>query len=155
MCREVIKEVPVERIVPIEREIPIEIHVQSPIDRVIEVIKEVPTTRMEEKVVQVTNEVLKTVNVDKIVERNVETIKEVHAGPEKIVPVQVEKIVEVPILVNVPQVFPSLDRPNMHTHRTVLLTFPVECLDVLSLCLGLAGCVHVCVLCDCCVCSFL
>jgi len=35
---EVIKEIPIEKIVPLTHEIPIEIHVQSPIDRVIEVV---------------------------------------------------------------------------------------------------------------------
>ena len=38
---------------------------------------------------------LKLVNVDRIVERNIETIKQVHAGPERIVPIHVEKIKEV------------------------------------------------------------
>jgi len=101
---EIIKEVPVERVVTIEKEVPIEIYCQSPIDRVIEVIKEVPTTRIEEKIVTVKSEELKTVEVEKIVERNVETIKEVHSGPERIVYVHVDRIVEVPILVNVTQV---------------------------------------------------
>jgi len=60
--------------------------------------------------VAVKQEVLKTVEVEKIVERNVETIKQVHAGPERIVPVHVDRIVEVPILVNVPQVPPDRSR---------------------------------------------
>ena len=61
-------------------------------------------TQTEEKIVQVKNEVLKIVNVDRVVERNIETIKEVTSGRERIVQVRVDKIIEIPIIVNVPQV---------------------------------------------------
>lgn len=65
---------------------------------------QVPLTQTEEKIVQVKNEVLKIVNVDRIVERNIETIKEVTSGRERIVQLRVDRIIEIPIIVNVPQV---------------------------------------------------
>jgi hypothetical protein len=76
--------------------------------------------RTEEKIVQVKNEVLKIVNVDRIVERNIETIKEVTSGRERIVPVHIDKIIEVPIMVNVPQVL------NIHILNNVL-SFDLIC----------------------------
>eukprot|EP00913_Durusdinium_trenchii_P013485 g12663.t1 len=88
--KEVIKEVPVERI--IEKEVIKEVPVERIIEK--EVIKEIPVETIVEK--EVVQEVVRQVPVDRVVERRVEVIKEVPV--EKIVEKEVEvpeKIVEV------------------------------------------------------------
>ncbi|CAJ1355324.1 unnamed protein product [Effrenium voratum] len=97
--KEVIKEVPVEKIVEKEviKEVPVEKIVEKIVEVEKEVIKEVPVEKIVEKIVEVEKIVIKEVPVEKIVEK--EVIKEVPV--EKIVEkiVEVEKIVikEVPV----------------------------------------------------------
>lgn len=79
--KEVIREVPVEKIVEVEK------RVEVPVEKIVEKRVEVPVEKIVEK------EVVKEVPVEKIVEK--EVIKEVPVEVEKIV--EVEKRVEVPV----------------------------------------------------------
>ncbi len=90
--KEVIKEVPVEKVV--EKIVEVEKRVEVPVEKIVEKIVEVPVEKIVEK------EVIKEVPVEKIVEKVVEVEKRVEVPVEKIVEkevikeVPVEKIVE-------------------------------------------------------------
>ena len=89
--KEVIREVPVEKIVEVEKrvEVPVEKivekRVEVPVEKIVEKVVEVPVEKIVEK------EVIKEVPVEKVVEKIVEVEKRVEVPVEKIV----EKIIEV------------------------------------------------------------
>lgn len=99
--KEVVREVPVEKIVEVMKEVPVEVvkEVQVPVEVVKEIVREVPVEVKVpvEKIVEkeVVREVKVEVPVEKIIEKEVpvEVIREV---PTEIV-TEVEKIVEVPV----------------------------------------------------------
>ncbi len=97
LVAEIIKEVPVEKIVEIEKIVEVPVEVVKEVEKIvevpveIEVIKEIEVEKVVEVPVEVIQEVEKVVEVEKIVE--VEVIKEVEKIIE--VPVEVERNVEV------------------------------------------------------------
>ncbi len=105
---EVVKEVPVEKVVEVVKEVPVEVVKEVPVEKVVEkeIVKEIPVEKIVEKAIIkevpvekiVEKEIIKEVpvEVEKIVEKEVpvEVIKEIVREVEKEVPVEVEKIVE-------------------------------------------------------------
>ncbi|CAJ1355326.1 unnamed protein product [Effrenium voratum] len=132
--KEVIKEVPVEKIVEKEviKEVPVEKIVEKIVEVEKEVIKEVPVEKIVEKIVEVEKEVIKEVPVEKIVEK--EVIKEVPVEKivEKIVEVEkivikevpVEKIVEKEVIKEVP--VEKIVEKIVEVEKIVIKEVPVE-----------------------------
>lgn len=106
--RQIIKYIPIERVVTVEKRVPFvkEVVRTVPVDRIVEKIVEVPVEGFGEKIVEVikevpvekvvVKEVVKEVPVERIVEKIVEVEKEV------IKEVPVEKIVEKVVIKEVP-----------------------------------------------------
>ena len=106
--KEVIREVPVEKIVEVEKrvEVPVEKivekRVEVPVEKIVEKVVEVPVEKIVEK------EVIKEVPVEKVVEKIVEVEKRVEVPVEKIV----EKIIEVEKPPRTTVVVPEIVEPS-------------------------------------------
>ena len=112
--KEIIKEVPVEKIV--EKEVPVEVIKEVPVEVIKEVVREVPVEKIIEKKVEVPvekivekevpveviKEIVKEVPIEKIIEKKVEVPVEVIKEVVKEVPVEVTKEVVVEKKVEVP-----------------------------------------------------
>lgn len=126
--RQIIKYIPIERVVTVEKRVPFvkEVVRTVPVDRIVEKIVEVPVEGFGEKIVEVikevpvekvvVKEVVKEVPVERIVEKIVEVEKEV------IKEVPVEKIVEKVVIKEVP-VDKTLEKEVI---KEVIKEVPVE-----------------------------